>query len=229
MLIARRVALLLVTSIMGAALVTGLWLWHDGFRAYVVHTGSMQPNYKSGSLVIDSGADGDYRPGEVITFRHSGLTKDVVTHRITDITSAGIIHTKGDGNGTADVWDIRPDQVRGVVIAGIPYAGYVVVFLQQPAGIISIMLAVVALFLLWGLFFSPGGDPAVVLEKSSSGHASRSIRDRLRLPSTPQRGTPSMSGLVIMALLFVNLSAAAAVLVHHSTPAEVHQTAPAPH
>jgi signal peptidase I len=224
-LIARRVALLLITSIMGAALVTGLWLWHDGYRAYVVHTGSMQPNYKSGSLVIDRPADHDYQRGDVITFRHSAITKDVVTHRVTDITAAGLIHTKGDGNGTADVWNIRPDQVRGVVIAGIPLAGYVVVFLQQPAGIASVMLAVLAMLLLWGLFFDPAAAEEGIAHKSSSSSRGRRF-GWLRLPSTPQRGMPTMGGLVIVCLLFVNLSAAAAVLVHHSTPAEVHQTAP---
>lgn len=223
MLIARRAALLLVVSIMGAALATGLWLWHDGYRAYVVHTGSMQPNYKSGSLVIDKPASGHYLAGEVITFRHSELTTDVVTHRITDITPTGIIHTKGDGNGTADVWDIRPDQVRGEVVDGIPYAGYVVVFLQQPAGIAAVMTAVLAMLLLWGLFFTP---EAVSVESASSAPKSGGLRARLRMPSTSDRGMPSMGALVVVALLFVNLSAAAAVLVHHSTPAEVQQTAP---
>ncbi len=42
---------------------TGAWLWHSGYRAYVVHTGSMSPTYKPGSLVIDKPAKGGYRPG----------------------------------------------------------------------------------------------------------------------------------------------------------------------
>jgi signal peptidase len=222
-LIARRVALLLVTSIMGAVLVTGLWLWHDGFRAYVVHTGSMQPNYKSGSLVIDRPVDRLIRAGDVITFRHSDVTKDVVTHRVTEITSGGLIHTKGDGNGTADVWDIRPDQVRGHVIAGLPYAGYVVVFLQQPAGIAAVMLVVLAMLLLWGLFFGPAVEAD---EKRSSVQGTSGIRWRSRTPNTTRRRMPVMSGPIIVALLFINLSAGAAVLVHHSTPGEVRQTAP---
>jgi signal peptidase I len=113
----------------------------------------MSPTYKPGALVIDKPAKDGYRPGQVITFRHSAQTTDVVTHRITDITSTGLIHTKGDGNGTADVWDIRPDQVRGTVIGGIPFAGFVVVYLQQPAGVASVMLALIALIMLWGLWF----------------------------------------------------------------------------
>ncbi len=153
---ARRILLAaIVTGLVGIA-GTGVWLWHIGYRAYVVHTGSMSPHYKPGSVVIDGPASGHYLPGEVITFRHSPYTTDVVTHRITDITPTGLIHTKGDANRTADVWDIRPDQVRGRVIAGIPLAGYVVVYLQHPAGIASVITAVLALILLWELWFSEG-------------------------------------------------------------------------
>ena len=54
--------------------------------------------------------------------------------------NAGLIHTKGDANATADVWDIRPDQVRGTAVAGIPFAGYAVVYLQHPAGIASVVI-----------------------------------------------------------------------------------------
>ncbi len=119
--------------------------------------GSMSPTYKPGALVIDAPAHGSYHPGEVITFRHSALTTDVVTHRITDVTNTGLIHTKGDANRTPDVWDIRPAQVRGTVIAGLPFAGFVVVYLQQPAGIGSVVTALLGLILLWGLCFPAAG------------------------------------------------------------------------
>jgi signal peptidase len=144
---------------------TGAWLWHSGYRAYVVHTGSMSPTYKPGALVIDKPAKDGYRPGQVITFHHSAQTTDVVTHRITDITSTGLIHTKGDANRTADVWDIRPDQVRGTVVAGVPFGGFVVVYLQQPAGIASAILALMALILLWGLWFPPEDGFLTAAEK----------------------------------------------------------------
>jgi signal peptidase len=148
----------LVLAVVASAVV---WFFASGHRAYVVHTGSMSPTYKPGSLVIDRPAKGDYRAGEVITFRHSPYTDDVVTHRITDVTKAGLIHTKGDGNGTPDVWDIRPDQVRGTVMTGVPLAGYVVVYLQQPAGIGSVVVAAFALIMLWGLSFPPTEDEPV--------------------------------------------------------------------
>lgn len=155
---ARRICLATIIAMLVAMIGTGVWLWHSGYRAYIVHTGSMTPAYKPGSLVIDGPAQGNYHPGEVITFRHSAYTTDVVTHRITDITKTGLIHTKGDANSSPDAWNIRPNQVRGTVIAGVPLAGYVVVYLQQPAGIVSVVTTVLGLMLLWGLWFPDASD-----------------------------------------------------------------------
>ena len=157
MRVARRISRVITGLALVGIVSAVVWFFASGHRAYVVHTGSMSPTYKPGSLVIDAPAHGNYHPGEVITFRHSALTTDVVTHRVTDITSTGIIHTKGDANRTADVWDIRPDQVRGTVITGLPFAGYVVVYLQQPAGIGSVVTALLGLILLWGLCFPAAG------------------------------------------------------------------------
>ncbi len=135
------------------ALISGAVLWTQGYRVYVVHTGSMVPTYRPGDVVIDRPAQHHYRAGQVITFRHSADTTDVVTHRITDVTPAGLIHTKGDANRTADVWDIRPNQVRGTVAMKVTDLGYLLVFLSQPAGAASLGLSVLALVLLWTLFF----------------------------------------------------------------------------
>jgi len=116
-----------------------------------VHTGSMTPTLVPGDLVIDRPAK-NLKPGEVITFRHSDLTTDVVTHRVTEVTAAGI-HTKGDANRTADVWTIRPDQVKGHVVVTLHGFGYLAVYFQQPTGIASVATALIGLLLLYGLFF----------------------------------------------------------------------------
>jgi signal peptidase I len=136
-------------------LISGAVLWTQGYRVYVIHTGSMDPTYRPGDVVIDRPAQRRYHAGEVITFLHSSQTTDVVTHRITDITPTGLIHTKGDANRTADVWDIRPGQVRGSVAMSFTGLGYFLVFLHQPAGAASLGLSTLALVLLWTLFFPP--------------------------------------------------------------------------
>jgi signal peptidase len=147
----RRLAWALIALVLVGIAGTAANYWRQGYRLYVVHTGSMTPTLVPGDLVIDRPAK-NLKPGEVITFRHSDLTTDVVTHRVTGVTAAGI-HTKGDANRTADVWTIRPDQVKGHVIATLQGFGYLAVYFQQPTGIASVATALIGLLLLYGLFF----------------------------------------------------------------------------
>ena len=153
-LTARRVLFGSVLIIMLGIVAIGAGLYVHGYRVWVVHTGSMEPTLMPGDIVIDAPTRDGYRPGDVITFLHSDLTSDVVTHRITDITPQGRIHTKGDANRSADVWDIRPDQVQGRVIHTVPGLGYVLVFLRQPTGGAAVVAVVACITLLWQVFFA---------------------------------------------------------------------------
>lgn len=153
----RRVLLAVVALAVTGLVGTGLALWMQGYRLYVVHTGSMAPHLVPGDVVVDR-PDRAPRVGEVITFRHSDLTSDVVTHRVVGVSAAGI-RTKGDANRTADVWTIRPDQVRGRTVWRLPGAGYLVVYLRQPEGLLSVATAALGLLLLWELFFPASPAP----------------------------------------------------------------------
>lgn len=153
--IGRRLSLGLLAFVLLGVVGTAVTLYAQGYRVWVVHTGSMEPNYMPGDIVVDRPPSGHYHRGEVLTFRHSDLTTDVVSHRVTDVTSAGIIHTKGDANRSDDVWNIRPDQVQGSVMFKVKALGYLVVFLQQPSGIGVIACLFFAIVLLWQLFFPP--------------------------------------------------------------------------
>jgi signal peptidase I, archaeal type len=155
-----RVGTIVVAVLVAALAAVVLTFWQRGYSLYLVHTGSMVPTYDPGDLVLDGPPSGHYKPGEVITFRHSAFTTDVVTHRIVAVTPSGLIHTKGDANRTADVWQIRPDQVQGTAVARLRGLGYLVVFLRQPAGIGSLAAMVLAIVLLWGLFFGERDGPS---------------------------------------------------------------------
>jgi signal peptidase I len=152
---ARRLVVAIVATLAWTLFAFGAVAWHDGYRMYVIHTGSMQPTLNPGSLIIDKpvGARTALKPGEIITFRHSDQTTDVVTHRFVSYTATGLINTKGDANETADPWQIRPPQVTGAEAYAIPELGYLVVFLRQPSGVAAVMTALLGLILLWGLFF----------------------------------------------------------------------------
>lgn len=154
----------------------GLVAWHQGYRLYVVHTGSMTPTLRPGDAVLDRPAPNAVIPGEIVTFTvHSG-PDSVVTHRVNSI-DGDTIKTKGDANPTPDPWTLRLTQVVGSKLLTLPYGGYLLVYLQHPEGIASVLTAVLALILLWQLFFpataSPGDEP-------SSSRESRHRRDPVR-------------------------------------------------
>jgi signal peptidase len=160
MRIARRIIISLAALGVAALVTCGLWFSHEGYQAYIVHTGSMTGTYNSGDLVIDRPVRGPLHVGESITFYHSGLSSDVVTHRIVGL-NRGTIQTKGDANRTPDAWDIRHNQVRGIVTASLPKVGYVVYYLKQRAGVASVMTATLAMVLLWTIFFPSALGAAV--------------------------------------------------------------------
>lgn len=130
-----------------ALVVVGVVGSRSGYRLEIVRSGSMRPAFAPGDVVVVSPVSGAITPGQVVTFRHSNRSDDLVTHRVTDVTSSGIVHTKGDANTTADVWDVRPDQVEGVERLVVPHLGYAIVFLRNPRGLAAVLCILVALLL----------------------------------------------------------------------------------
>ncbi len=139
-----------IAALIGAAIAFGGVMMGSGWRAYVVHTGSMTPNIPSGDLVIDRPA-GPVRVGQVITFAKARGVD--VTHRVAAITPHGIL-TKGDANPTPDFGYVTQAQVVGRVYAAVPYAGFVVAFCSHPTGIIGLMLLMGSIWLAWSLFLA---------------------------------------------------------------------------
>lgn len=127
-------------------------LWSNGYRLYAVRTGSMTPTYLPGDLVVDGPTSATYRVGTVVTFRHGTSPDAVTTHRVHAVTRAGL-QTKGDANRSPDPTPVATSQVLGRVVAGVPRGGYLLVFLQQPAGVGATMTLVLSLVLAWRMFF----------------------------------------------------------------------------
>jgi signal peptidase I len=171
----------LVTALACVAVGLGVLGWHHGYRAYAVQTGSMAPTYPTGALVIDRPAEGSTpQVGAVITFR---TTHGLVTHRVHGVTLEGI-QTKGDANKTPDAWSTQPQHVVGVVTWGAAYLGYVLVFFQQPTGVLSLMLLALSVWCAWSVFF-PARDAAGKHPAALSGDEPLCVSDELG--TTPVR------------------------------------------
>jgi signal peptidase len=157
----RRLAVfVLCASVLGTVACTLVLAWANGYRMYVVETGSMAPTINAGDVVVDRRSGSGFEQGDVVTVQISD-SGQLVTHRMTHLDRQGKLHTKGDANEKADAWALKPTSVRGVVQHTVPNFGYVVVFFRQPEGIAGVMTGALSVFLLWGLCF-----PAQATERS---------------------------------------------------------------
>ena len=124
-----------------------------GIRVYSVLSGSMEPNYPTGSLIYVKKVDtGTLKTGDVITFM---LDEDTIaTHRIVEVLpdendpSVIRFRTKGDANEAEDSGTVHYKNVIGTPIFTIPYLGYVAEYIQHPPGTYVAIAAGAVLLLL---------------------------------------------------------------------------------
>lgn len=110
-----------------------------GYGASVVLSGSMEPEFSEGDLIVVKETD-HYKQNDIVVFQDGNA---LVVHRIINIDGETIT-TKGDANKTADE-PINVSAIKGKVLFWIPFAGTVVGFLKTPIGTICIIAAAIAL------------------------------------------------------------------------------------
>jgi len=109
----------------------------------VVPSTSMVPTLNVGDIVIVKGVDpSTITVGTVIIFRSPSGSIDII-HRVIGIVKVGdmlYFQTKGDHNFAPDPWSpgVPEQNVKGVLVARIPYIGYVTLALQGTLGIVLI-------------------------------------------------------------------------------------------
>lgn len=98
----------------------------------VVVSGSMEPALHTGSVVFIDKKKTDPEVGEIVAFEKGGA---FITHRVAKKTKDGYV-TKGDANKTDDFGILKPEAVIGTTEYSVPYLGYIIRLLAEPAGII---------------------------------------------------------------------------------------------
>lgn len=112
-----------------------------GIKTYVIISGSMEPNYRIGDIVVVKDTE-NLQIGDVISFRQG---HSIITHRIIDITEDnGKIQylTKGDSNNATDSGKIENKLVEGKVIGKVPFLGKITLLLQGKIAIILVILII---------------------------------------------------------------------------------------
>ena len=123
-----------------------------GYKPLIVVSHSMEDYINKGDLVIVKMADkNDLQKQDIIAYRLEGQNF-VVTHRINDIKEVdGEIkyQTKGDNNSTPDGDLIKLSEVEGKYVTKISKLGNFLLFMQDPKGLVIMLLLVLVVGLIW--------------------------------------------------------------------------------
>ncbi|MBQ8228299.1 MAG: signal peptidase I [Clostridia bacterium] len=111
-----------------------------GFSVMKIQTGSMEPEYKTGSVIVTKKVPADkLNIGDVISFYSTGgqIADMVNTHRIEEIYylkgGERQFVTKGDANKTIDEYPVYESRIIGKVVLNLGVmSGSVIGFLQNP-------------------------------------------------------------------------------------------------
>ncbi|MFD2211298.1 signal peptidase I SipW [Virgibacillus halophilus] len=130
------------------------------YQLKTVLSGSMEPEFKTGSVIAIETTDGNkqFHKGDVITFKKDDNM--LVTHRVAKVLENGQAYqTKGDANNGPDMEPVSAENVVGQYTGfRIPYAGYVLEFANSKAGasllmvLPGLLLLGYALFSIWRVF-----------------------------------------------------------------------------
>ena len=129
----------------------------------VVVSGSMEPQIHKGDLLFVMGREPENikngtiidKDGDIIVFNAHGLWPtaplEPIVHRVIgkyQIGDTWYFETKGDANSIPDAAAIPESRVIGVVIGGIPYIGWIKIFLTESGLLIPLLVIISALLII---------------------------------------------------------------------------------
>lgn len=127
-----------------------------GYCPLIVLTGSMEPNIKTGDLIIVKQISGsDVEAKDVIAFFDpDGNGTSILTHRVNEVYEENgtlYFRTQGDANNAEDRSPVSEDKLVGIYQFRIAGAGNVAMFMQTTAGLIVCVVVPLVLLVAWDL------------------------------------------------------------------------------
>ncbi|MHA1242384.1 MAG: signal peptidase I [Promethearchaeota archaeon] len=129
----------------------------------VVVSGSMEPQIHKGDLLFVMGREPENikngtiidKDGDIIVFNAQGLWSyapiEPIVHRVIEKYQIGdtwYFRTKGDANSMPDAAPVPEGRIIGVVVGGIPYIGWVKIFLTDSGLLIPLLVIISALLII---------------------------------------------------------------------------------
>lgn len=136
----HRIDRLVIGAVLVAsvAVLLTLGLVMAGVRPLVIRSGSMEPSYRVGDVVlVASEQAGDIRSGQVVTRFDAPEAADSLTHRVRHVTRNGdsvLVETRGDANDTSEVWSVPATRQVAVVVASVPAIGLPLTAVRSSVG-----------------------------------------------------------------------------------------------
>ena len=122
-----------------------------GIKPFIVLSGSMETEIYTGDLAFVKIIEPkELKQNDVIAFRNAENT--VTTHRIIEIIEENgqtFYKTKGDANNTEDASLVSTDEVEGIYIGKISKLGNMLMFLQEPIGLVIVLLVILVIGMIW--------------------------------------------------------------------------------
>jgi len=122
-----------------------------GYRVAAAWGTSMEPAFRNGDALWVKQLDiAEVKVGDIVTIVPPG--DESITHRVVKFEplSKGtyLVVTKGDANRFTEDWEISADWTVALVLAHVPFGGYVWEFLDSIFGKVLIIGAVVTLIVI---------------------------------------------------------------------------------
>ena len=115
-----------------------------GFKLYTVLTGSMEPEYNIGDLIIEKKIEQkDIKVGDVITY--SLGNQNTVTHRVIKISQENgetLYQTQGDNNNSPDAELVKYSQVQGYIVFKIDKLGKIITEFVSGIGMVVLLIII---------------------------------------------------------------------------------------
>lgn len=113
-----------------------------GYQMYIVLSGSMAPEFDTGSLAfVKETPPEQVVVGDIITYRSSPGSDSLTTHRVVEVVREDGLRfvTRGDANNVNDPNPVLAESLVGRVTGSIPYLGYLLNFVQTRQGLILLI------------------------------------------------------------------------------------------
>lgn len=139
---------LIILIILSPFIAYGLAQLAPGFGAFIVQSGSMEPEIMTGGVIFTAATTAEeIHVGDTITYEDGDL---YTTHEVIDKGTSEnqtTFKTKGIANEAADPGRINAEEVVGKKLFSIPYLGYIITLIGSDIGKIALILVPASLLI----------------------------------------------------------------------------------